>query len=226
MEILISSLTIFAPVWINKFSSVVLSGGISYNILFTFSVPNLISFQSRIFKNGNLVFWSLLTFFFINSTFFLFSWVNIDVFLGSEVIWFFNIVNFNSFSKLSLSIFIVIYPSTYFVACLRQIIIRSLKSTRLDRQVFDSYWIYRILSRSPFSISYILFANDWLRQWSGRPEFNIRSSHTKDSKMVLDSTLLNSQHYKIRIKCKVEQSMERLKKWYVIPPCLTLSIIR
>ena len=36
-----------------------------------------------------------------------------------------------------------------------------------------------------------------VRQWPGRPAFNPESSHTKD-----------------------------LKKWYLIPPCLTLSIIR
>ena len=39
-----------------------------------------------------------------------------------------------------------------------------------------------------------------------RPRFNPRSSHTKDSKMVLDASLLNTQHYKVRIKGKVEQS--------------------
>ena len=33
--------------------------------------------------------------------------------------------------------------------------------------------------------------------------------HTKDSKMVLDAALLNTQYYKERIKCKVEQSKER-----------------
>ena len=38
--------------------------------------------------------------------------------------------------------------------------------------------------------------------------FNPRSSHTKDSKMVLDAALLNTQHYKVRIKGKVEQSRE------------------
>ena len=48
-----------------------------------------------------------------------------------------------------------------------------------------------------------------VRQWSGRPGFNPRSSHTKDSKMVLDATLLNTQHYKVWIKCKVEQYRER-----------------
>ena len=34
-------------------------------------------------------------------------------------------------------------------------------------------------------------------------------SHTKDLKMVLDTSLLNTQHYKVRIKGKVEQSKER-----------------
>ena len=33
--------------------------------------------------------------------------------------------------------------------------------------------------------------------------------HTKDLKMVLDAALLNTQHYKVRIKGKVEQSRER-----------------
>ena len=32
------------------------------------------------------------------------------------------------------------------------------------------------------------------------------SSHTKDSKMALDAALFNTQHYKVRIKGKVEQS--------------------
>ena len=45
-------------------------------------------------------------------------------------------------------------------------------------------------------------------QWYGRPGFNLKLSHTKDSKMVLDVTLLNTQHYKVRIKGKVEQSRE------------------
>ena len=31
----------------------------------------------------------------------------------------------------------------------------------------------------------------------------------KTQKMVLDATLLNTQHYKVKIKGKVEQSMER-----------------
>ena len=47
-----------------------------------------------------------------------------------------------------------------------------------------------------------------VRQWSGRLGFNPMSSHTKDLKMVLDAALLNTQHYKVRIKGKVEQSRE------------------
>ena len=39
--------------------------------------------------------------------------------------------------------------------------------------------------------------------------FNPKSSHTKDSKTVLDASLLNTQHYKLRIKDKMEQSRKR-----------------
>ena len=38
--------------------------------------------------------------------------------------------------------------------------------------------------------------------------FNSRSSHTKTQKMVLDASLLNIQHYKIRIKGRVEEATE------------------
>ena len=38
--------------------------------------------------------------------------------------------------------------------------------------------------------------------------FNPRSSHTKDSKIVLDTSLLNTQYYKVRIKGKVKQFRE------------------
>ena len=55
-------------------------------------------------------------------------------------------------------------------------------------------------------------------QWSERLGFNPRSNHTKDSKMVFDATLLNTQHYKVRIKSKVEQSKERSRA----PPYTTL----
>ena len=43
----------------------------------------------------------------------------------------------------------------------------------------------------------------------GRPGFNPMSRYTKDSKMVLDAALLNTQHYKARFKSKVVQSKER-----------------
>ena len=42
----------------------------------------------------------------------------------------------------------------------------------------------------------------------GDSGFNPRSSHTKDLKMVLDASLLNTQHNKVRIKGKVEKSRE------------------
>ena len=61
----------------------------------------------------------------------------------------------------------------------------------------------------PIGLMSIVFANspgDW--------EFNPRSSHTKDSKMALDAALLNTQHYKVRINGKVEQSRE----WSSAPP--------
>ena len=45
-----------------------------------------------------------------------------------------------------------------------------------------------------------------IHQWHGRPGFNPRSIHTKVTKMVLDAALVNTQHYKVRIKGKVEQS--------------------
>ena len=39
-----------------------------------------------------------------------------------------------------------------------------------------------------------------VRQWSRRPGFTPRSSHTKNLKMVFDTSLLNTRHYKVRIK--------------------------
>ena len=49
--------------------------------------------------------------------------------------------------------------------------------------------------------------------------FNLRSSHTKDSKIVLDATLLSTQHYKVRIKGNgAIQGMEQC-------PLLHLSVV-
>ena len=39
-------------------------------------------------------------------------------------------------------------------------------------------------------------------------KFNPRSSHTKDTKMLLDAALINTQHYKVRIRDKEKQSRE------------------
>ena len=47
------------------------------------------------------------------------------------------------------------------------------------------------------SVMVRMFANG-----PGRPGFNPRSSHTKLSKMVLDSALLNPQDCKVRIEVK------------------------
>ena len=45
--------------------------------------------------------------------------------------------------------------------------------------------------------------------WSGRPGFNPRSGHTEDFKnIVLDNSLLNTQHYKVHIKGKALQYWE------------------
>ena len=48
-----------------------------------------------------------------------------------------------------------------------------------------------------------------VHQRSGRPGFNPISSHIKDSKILFDATLLNTWHYKVQIKGKVEQLKER-----------------
>ena len=67
----------------------------------------------------------------------------------------------------------------------------------INRQVLTGHWHYhRILVR--------VFANGlWdLRSILGRVI-------PKKQKMVLDATLLNTQHYKIRIKDKLEQSREK-----------------
>ena len=45
--------------------------------------------------------------------------------------------------------------------------------------------------------------------WSERTGFNLRLCGTKHFKMVLDTSLLNTQRYKVRIKGKVEQSREK-----------------
>ena len=46
-------------------------------------------------------------------------------------------------------------------------------------------------------------------KWPGRPRFNSRLSHTKDSKNSTCTSLFNTQHYKVHFKGEVELSRER-----------------
>ena len=62
----------------------------------------------------------------------------------------------------------------------------------------------------------ITFLNkpDWpwgkrVHQWSGRSGFNPGHVIPKTLKMILDTSLFNTQQYKVRIEGKVEQSGER-----------------
>ena len=55
----------------------------------------------------------------------------------------------------------------------------------------------------------MFFTIKLVQQWSGRPGFNLCSAIPKTQKMVLDTSLLNTQQYKVCIKGKVEQSRER-----------------
>ena len=71
----------------------------------------------------------------------------------------------------------------------------------------DFYKKHRVLASARFlfiGIMVRVFANSTENRGSipGR-------SHTKDSKMLLYASLLNTQHYKVRIKNKVEESKEK-----------------
>ena len=59
----------------------------------------------------------------------------------------------------------------------------------------SDYWLISLMSR--------VFANG-SGDWGSIPGRVI----PKTQKMVLDAVLLSTQHYKVRIKCKVEQSEE------------------
>ena len=72
-----------------------------------------------------------------------------------------------------------------------------------------SYLLEIQFTNVPFSMNSIVKGSSWpneysVRQLSGKSGFHPRSSHTKDSKMTLDSALLNTQHYKVQINGKVE----------------------
>ena len=43
-----------------------------------------------------------------------------------------------------------------------------------------------------------------VHEWPGRPRSNPKSSHTKESKMVLDADLLNTRYYEVLIKSSVD----------------------
>ena len=80
-------------------------------------------------------------------------------------------------------------------------------NTAAERRLFLR-WLGSFLNASKWTV----LVGDWnviLDRWSGRLGFNPRSSHTKDFKMVLDTSFLNTQQYKVRIKGKVEQSREK-----------------
>ena len=55
----------------------------------------------------------------------------------------------------------------------------------------------------------VLYIYIYIYIWSRRPRIRPRSRHTKDFKMVLDTSLLNIQLYKVCIKGEVEQFRER-----------------
>ena len=61
--------------------------------------------------------------------------------------------------------------------------------------------IYKVIQAT--GLKSRLFANV-----PGDRVYNPRSSNTKDTKKVLAAALFNIQHYKVRIKGKVEQSRE------------------
>ena len=67
------------------------------------------------------------------------------------------------------------------------------------KYIYIYIYIYRTISLVGRA-----FAND--------PEFNPRSSYTKDKKIVLDTSFLNIQYYKVLIKGKVKEF------WEVIVP--------
>ena len=71
---------------------------------------------------------------------------------------------------------------------------------------WQNFWVLYIKILNHKIEFYAIFIS---RQWHRRPGFSPRSHHTKDLKMVLDTSLLSTQHYKVCIKSKVEQSRGR-----------------
>ena len=67
--------------------------------------------------------------------------------------------------------------------------------------IFVIHYIYIYLAH--------LSSGESVRKWSGKHGFNPSRMIPKTQKMVLDASLLNTEHYKVRIKGKLEQSGER-----------------
>ena len=117
---------------------------------------------------------------------------------------------------------------------LMSLILRNPHILYMKRSFFLGHlaWFNDYISRinRPFLVSWIfpkctipinLCQNNLcFRQSPRRPGFNPRSVHTRDSKMVLDASLLNAQHYKVLIKGKLEQFRE--KNW---SPPLHLGVV-
>ena len=80
----------------------------------------------------------------------------------------------------------------------------------IRKQAFLSYWWEAVTfdhmypSLIPLSLQILVFAKG-LEDWGSIPGPVI----PKTQKMVHDAVLLNTQHYKVRIKGKVEQSREK-----------------
>ena len=68
-------------------------------------------------------------------------------------------------------------------------------STRLQTSKSSSRFNNPLVTipKAPITIGKIIIIIPWFNPWS---------SHTKDSKMILDTSLLNTQHYKVGIKGK------------------------
>ena len=98
----------------------------------------------------------------------------------------------------------------------QQIIFTSAFSLFVPFQCYHYYYneinftqVFVILFSRIHFLQIPFFVRRFFQIFTGRSGFNPRSSHTKDSKMVLDAPLLNTHHYKVRIKGKVEQSRQR-----------------
>ena len=76
---------------------------------------------------------------------------------------------------------------------------------------YENYYVGQSLGMATWRLAKGCGSNENIvRQWFGRHGFNLQvESYQRLKKMVLDATLLNTQHYKVQIKGKVKQS----RKW-------------